>query len=95
MKVKFTQDRVVLDGLEGTDEETRFEAGKVYDLPVTSADRWIQRGIAVLVDDGASEESEEPGAESGEITHVGGGYYELPDGRRVRGKDAALAALGE
>ena len=34
------------------------------------------------------EPSEEP-----ELKHVGGGYYELPNGERVRGKDAALAAL--
>lgn len=25
--------------------------------------------------------------------HVGGGVYELPDGRRVRGKAAALKAM--
>lgn len=27
--------------------------------------------------------------------HVGGGVYELPDGRRVKGKAAALKAMGE
>lgn len=27
--------------------------------------------------------------------HVGGGYYELSDGTRVRGKDEALAAQAE
>ena len=30
---------------------------------------------------------------AGEPRHVGGGWYELPDGRRVRGRDAAVAAL--
>lgn len=30
-----------------------------------------------------------------EIVSIGGGYYELPDGRRVRGKEAALRALAE
>lgn len=29
------------------------------------------------------------------IKHVGGGYYELPDGRKIKGKDAALEALAE
>ncbi|MFS1519686.1 hypothetical protein V1503_24990 [Bacillus sp. SCS-151] len=27
------------------------------------------------------------------IKHVGGGYYELPNGEKVKGKDNALAAL--
>lgn len=30
-----------------------------------------------------------------ELKHVGGGFYELPDGRRIKGKEAALAALAE
>ncbi|PDZ92574.1 hypothetical protein [Bacillus thuringiensis] len=28
-----------------------------------------------------------------EIVHVGGGYYELPNGEKVKGKEAALKAL--
>jgi hypothetical protein len=28
-----------------------------------------------------------------EIKHIGGGYYELPDGSRIRGKDNALKEL--
>ncbi|MCU5047632.1 hypothetical protein OCA01_21515 [Bacillus cereus] len=30
-----------------------------------------------------------------EIVHVGGGYYELPNGEKVKGKEAALKALEE
>src|SRR5690606_5383921 len=30
-----------------------------------------------------------------EPRHVGGGWYELADGRRVRGKEAALASMRE
>lgn len=29
------------------------------------------------------------------IKHVGGGYYELPDGEKIKGKEAALEALKE
>ena len=29
------------------------------------------------------------------VYHVGGGYYELPSGEKVRGKEAAQAALEE
>jgi len=41
---------------------------------------------------GAPEASAESATEP---KHVGGGWYELPDGRRIRGKDAAFAALRE
>jgi hypothetical protein len=51
IKVRFLTTRVVEDGKEGTQEETRFEAGKVYPLPESSARRWIDRKVAVL-DDG-------------------------------------------
>ncbi|PFS62565.1 hypothetical protein COK41_15870 [Bacillus cereus] len=30
-----------------------------------------------------------------EIVHVGGGYYELPNGEKVKGKEVALKALEE
>ncbi|PGV63095.1 hypothetical protein COD94_16730 [Bacillus cereus] len=28
-----------------------------------------------------------------DIVHVGGGYYELPNGEKIKGKEAALEAL--
>lgn len=34
-------------------------------------------------------------AKPAEPQHTGGGWYTLPDGRRVKGKAAALAAMGE
>ncbi|MFJ8220546.1 hypothetical protein [Bacillus cereus] len=30
-----------------------------------------------------------------EIVHIGGGYYELPNSEKVKGKEAALKALEE
>lgn len=42
VKVLFTQTRVVQDGTG-----TTFTAGEVYDLPVSSAERWKRRGVAV------------------------------------------------
>lgn len=41
-----------------------------------------------------SEKNEEDGNES-EPKHVGGGWYELPNGERVKGKDEAIAAMKE
>ena len=42
----------------------------------------------------ATNDLKEPQEESIEPKHVGGGYYELPDGTRVKGKQAALEAMG-
>lgn len=38
---------------------------------------------------------EEPIGEEDGIRHVGGGYYELPNGEKVKGKDKALETLKE
>jgi len=49
-KIVFTETRVVQDEHVGTDKETCFKAGFAYDLPEGSAQRWINRGIAVRAD---------------------------------------------
>lgn len=49
MKIRFKESRVVQDEHVGTDRETRFEAGREYDLPAASAQRWINRGAAEAV----------------------------------------------
>lgn len=35
----------------------------------------------------------EPSYEEGQLKHVGAGYYELPNGEKVRGKEKAEEAL--
>lgn len=35
------------------------------------------------------------GEAENELKHVGGGYYELPNGEKVKGKEKALEALAE
>jgi hypothetical protein len=47
--VKFSATRIVEDYRQGTPDEERFEAGRTYILPVTSADRWVRRGVAEYV----------------------------------------------
>ncbi|MCM3600635.1 hypothetical protein M3175_07820 [Robertmurraya korlensis] len=50
--------------------------------------------VSFLQDEGylfKDDEEENPEA----IKHVGGGYYELPNGEKVKGKDNALKALEE
>lgn len=50
--------------------------------------------IAFLVDQGYLEEVDQAEVED-DLKHVGGGYYELPNGEKVKGKDEALKALAE
>jgi len=47
----------------------------------------VRRGF---IDDKNLDDSNETKAD---VKHVGGGYYELPNGEKVKGKDKALAAL--
>lgn len=56
-----------------------YPAGKTAELPDDVADRAIKAGWA------DSDESEWP-------KHVGGGYYELSNGEKVKGKEAAFEA---
>ena len=46
MKIRFTTDRTLHDG-------TKFVKGQVYDLNEASGNRWIRRGVAVVVPDGS------------------------------------------
>ncbi len=59
LKVTFLETRIVQDGLEGTPEETRFEKGKAYSLPESSARRWISRGAAMLTKDYLKQQKQE------------------------------------
>lgn len=49
-KITFLQSRVVQDQHVGTDKQTRYEAGKTYELPLASCERWIRRGLARWAD---------------------------------------------
>ena len=89
--VTFLRDRLVQDEHVGTEQETRFLKGKTYRMSRASADHWISRAVAVegdSVPDGIV-----PVPDRGVITSVGGGWYVLPNGDRVRGRDAAEQAL--
>lgn len=49
VKIRFLQDRVVQDGLQGTPHETRYAAGQEIDLPAASAEHWLNRLVAERV----------------------------------------------
>ncbi len=61
--------------------------GEKLDLPDATAMKLLQAGLV-----SATVQPEE-NAMMPKPRHVGGGYYELPDGKRVRGKKAAEEAL--
>lgn len=72
--------------------------GDTPNLPDETADRLIAAGFAEPLDaedqrEAEAQETQESEDDDAGIVHVGGGTYELPDGRRVRGRDAAMKAL--
>jgi hypothetical protein len=46
-RILFTETRVVQDEHRGTDRQTVYEKGRVYELPLPSCERWKKRGVAV------------------------------------------------
>jgi hypothetical protein len=51
MKIRFTATRIVANRHKGTPQETRYEAGKTYDLPDSVAVHWLNRQVAEVVSD--------------------------------------------
>jgi hypothetical protein len=58
------------------------------------ADAWVGAQIAEIFEEKPQKVTElEPDDPIEGLKHLGGGYYELPNGEKVRGKDSALEAL--
>jgi len=60
-RVRFNVTRVVEDARKGTQDEERYEAGRVYELNDASAARWVNRGVAEYAD-GGTVPGPQPGA---------------------------------
>lgn len=73
---------VVIAEYEDSIEGTRKKAGDVIDIDDARAK--VLANIGVI----AADEPDESG-----LIHLGGGYYQLPNGEKVRGKQNALDAL--
>ena len=58
-------------------------------VPDTEADQWIGAGHAVVIERAANPLV----AKTASIIHAGAGWYILPTGERIRGKEAAEAAM--
>ena len=83
--IRFTERRIVDDYRKGTDDEERYEEGEVVEVSPTAAAHWCSRKAAELVTldgDGNVQEVDEPKS-------LGGNWYLMPDGSKVRGKAAA------
>lgn len=91
-EILFTSTRVVADQFKGTDQETKFVAGRVYDLPADSVDRWIRRGagttdpakIAAARGDAPATAIDQPLPATGaRLVHVRKGLWNVVDGDKV------------
>lgn len=74
-----------------------YSPGAEVDVPDAEARRWISAGIAEPVR-GARETATQPRYETAttvEPKHTGGGWYELPNGETVRGRDEAMKRMRE
>jgi hypothetical protein len=58
-------------------------------VPEPEASQWIAAGHAVEMAEAVAPRTAEVAA----LIHAGAGWYILPDGQRIRGKEAAEAAL--
>lgn len=97
IKVEILTDGVRLDGVERS-------LGDVVDLPHDLLAIWEEKGYCrikkdetpigptILSNDPPKDPPKDPPIEP-ELKHLGGGYYELPNGDKVKGKEAALEAL--
>jgi hypothetical protein len=71
-----------------------FLNNREYDLEIEFAESLVAVGAAVSLE--PKSVTVEPDPDPGpELVNVGGGYYELPDGERVKGKEKAEKALAD
>lgn len=82
-----------------------YSANRVYDVDDHVAANWKRDGLAVEAhksspssgptETTATAPEETTAYTEDDLTHIGGGWYETPDGGRHHGKGAALDALKE
>lgn len=75
MKIIMLQDEI-------TSKYGRLYKNKVVDIDESTAKHLIDFGLAELVAEPKKLATEEP-------KHIGGGWYEMPDGEKVHGRKAA------
>lgn len=79
----------------------RIEPGTIVTLSRRAGDDMVARRLVVPIDRAASPETATRTPQERAVTreatprHVGGGWYELPGGERVRGREAAMQRMQE
>ena len=70
----------------------KYENDKIYEKgdPYTYED---EERIAFLIEKGYLQKRNNPTKVEEKLKHTGGGWYELPNGEKIKGKEAALKAL--
>lgn len=92
--IVFTKNYKVKD-----DEGLEYLEGCIYAVPPASARHFIKRGVAEYTDVEPPEETEPKDVEEYDSPefdlpkHAGGGMWELPDGRRIKGKKEAFSVF--
>ena len=72
-----------------------YSRGQIVDAEADRITGLVKAGHAKLINkliETATKEPEEKAVEI-EPKHIGGGWYELPDGSRIQGRDAAIEAM--
>ncbi|BES66058.1 hypothetical protein SANA_24970 [Gottschalkiaceae bacterium SANA] len=73
-----------------------FLNNREYDLETEFAESLVAVGAAVSLEPEEKEIQEDHEDDPDSLlNHVGGGYYELPNGERIKGKDKAEKALAD
>ena len=78
---------VVIADFNDRVEGVRRESGEVINVDDDRAKRLAKAGVIELVENTTPDETG--------LTSLGGGYYKLPNGEKVRGRDRAIEALNE
>ena len=76
-----------------TETHGPYRKGMIHEPKDENLSVWRGRDWAVPYRGEEKQTATKEPAETTNIKHVGGGWYELPNGERVRGKAAAEAAL--
>lgn len=84
IKVELIQDGLRLEGINRN-------KGDIVDLPQGLLVLWKEKGYCKEKEEEPPTPPEPP--QEPELNHVGGGYYLLPNGEKIKGKEAALEAL--
>lgn len=80
-------------------DRQRRKKGDIVEVSKERGDRLVARRLVVPVDrqqpveTAAQKPTETTAARVTEPTHIGGGWYELPNGERVQGRETALERM--